>query len=56
MECPRCKTQMKIYEDYTCEDAYDCNCGDGLVTEYACIECQVKVTLVTDCKDNVEED
>lgn len=57
MICCLCADAMVFFEERTCEEAYGCQCGEGFVGLYICINptCGVSIVTVTEecetCKE-----
>ena len=50
MKCPICGNELRWSADFSCEDIFGCECGEGIVGEYSCAVCHAEITVQTDCK------
>lgn len=50
MICEKCgSTQIIWQSDFTCEDVYQCECDEGLVSFWICADCDQGYKMITDC-------
>ena len=54
INCPRCKQPTSFVIDRDCHEEDNCQCEDGIIVHYECDNCNIKIKITMDCKEDYE--